>query len=84
MGFGHRVYKNYDPRATIIRKQCHKVLESTGNDSNPMFKLALELERKFEHGIRVITSRFQNFMALFSNDRCSGVIIFINTMSKPH
>ena len=44
MGFGHRVYKNYDPRATIIRKQCHKVLESTGNDSNPMFKLALELE----------------------------------------
>ena len=44
MGFGHRVYKNYDPRATIIRSQCHKVLESTGNDSNPMFELALELE----------------------------------------
>ncbi len=45
MGFGHRVYKNYDPRATIIRSQCHKVLESTGNDSNPMFELALELEQ---------------------------------------
>ena len=45
MGFGHRVYKNYDPRATIIRNQCHKVLESTGNDSNPMFELALELEQ---------------------------------------
>ena len=44
MGFGHRVYKNYDPRATIIRSQCHKVLESTGNDSNPMFELALKLE----------------------------------------
>ena len=44
MGFGHRVYKNYDPRATIIRSQCHKVLESTGNNSNPMFELALELE----------------------------------------
>ena len=44
MGFGHRVYKNYDPRATIIRSQCHKVLKSTGNESNPMFELALELE----------------------------------------
>jgi citrate synthase len=44
MGFGHRVYKNYDPRATIIREQCYKVLASTGADSNPMFELALELE----------------------------------------
>jgi len=44
MGFGHRVYKNYDPRATIIRSQCHKVLKSTGNNSNPMFELALQLE----------------------------------------
>jgi citrate synthase len=44
MGFGHRVYKNYDPRATIIRSQCHKVLKSTGNNTNPMFELALQLE----------------------------------------
>ena len=44
MGFGHRVYKNYDPRATIIRKACYEVLEELGvND--PMMDMALELER---------------------------------------
>ncbi|HLT90571.1 MAG TPA: citrate synthase [Woeseiaceae bacterium] len=44
MGFGHRVYKNYDPRATIIRSMCHRVLEQLGRTSNPLFELALELE----------------------------------------
>jgi citrate synthase len=44
MGFGHRVYKNYDPRATIIRKMCHKVLERVGDNNNPLFELALKLE----------------------------------------
>jgi len=44
MGFGHRVYKNYDPRATIIRKACHDVLEEMGVD-DPMMELAMELER---------------------------------------
>ena len=44
MGFGHRVYKNYDPRAAIIRKACHKVLERTGNSDSPLFELALHLE----------------------------------------
>jgi len=43
MGFGHRVYKNHDPRATIIRQMCHEVLERVGS-SNPMFELALRLE----------------------------------------
>ena len=45
MGFGHRVYKNFDPRATIIREMCHKVLAKLGRDDTPMFDLALELER---------------------------------------
>jgi citrate synthase len=45
MGFGHRVYKNFDPRATIIREMCHKVLKSLGRKSTPMFDLALELEQ---------------------------------------
>ncbi len=45
MGFGHRVYKNFDPRATIIRGMCHKVLKSLGRKSTPMFDLALELEK---------------------------------------
>jgi len=44
MGFGHRVYKNFDPRATIIREMCHKVLEQMGNADAPMFELALKLE----------------------------------------
>jgi len=44
MGFGHRVYKNFDPRATIIREMCHKVLGKLGQSNNPLFELALRLE----------------------------------------
>jgi len=44
MGFGHRVYKNFDPRATIIRAMCHKVLAKLGKSDNPLFELALRLE----------------------------------------
>jgi citrate synthase len=44
MGFGHRVYKNFDPRATIIREQCHKVLKHLGKDSDPQLELAMKLE----------------------------------------
>lgn len=43
MGFGHRVYKNFDPRAMIIRKSCHQLLESL-SVQNPLFDIALELE----------------------------------------
>jgi len=45
MGFGHRVYKNYDPRAKIIREVCHQVLEELPEAANnPLFELALKLE----------------------------------------
>jgi citrate synthase len=44
MGFGHRVYKNFDPRAKIIRQMCHKVLAKLGRTDNPLFELALRLE----------------------------------------
>jgi citrate synthase len=44
MGFGHRVYKNFDPRAKIIRGMCYKVLEKLGQGENPLFELALKLE----------------------------------------
>ena len=44
MGFGHRVYKNFDPRAKIIREMCHKVLARLGKSDNPLFELALRLE----------------------------------------
>jgi citrate synthase len=43
MGFGHRIYKNYDPRATLIKKVAYEVFEVTGSD--PLLDLALELER---------------------------------------
>ena len=45
MGFGHRVYKNYDPRASVMRKSCHEVLGELGAESDPLLELAMELER---------------------------------------
>ncbi len=45
MGFGHRVYKNYDPRAKIIQKTCHEVLEELDLKDNKLFKLAIALEK---------------------------------------
>ena len=45
MGFGHRVYKNHDPRARILQKSCYEVLESLGIKNDPLLKIALELER---------------------------------------
>ncbi len=44
MGFGHRVYKNFDPRAKLIRGMCYKVLEKLGKTDNPLLELALKLE----------------------------------------
>ena len=45
MGFGHRVYKNYDPRAKVLRKACHDVLDELGIRDEPLLDLAMELER---------------------------------------
>ena len=45
MGFGHRLYKNYDPRATLIRDACHELLNDLGEQEDPLFEIALELER---------------------------------------
>ena len=44
MGFGHRVYKNYDPRANVLRKYCHNLLKESDNFNLPLFKLATKLE----------------------------------------
>ena len=44
MGFGHRIYKNFDPRATLIREMCHEVLAELGDENDPLFELALKLE----------------------------------------
>ena len=45
MGFGHRVYKNYDPRAKLMRETCHEVLNALGLHDDPLFKLAMALEK---------------------------------------
>ncbi len=45
MGFGHRVYKSYDPRAKVMRRTCHEVLDTLGIRDEPMLKVAMELER---------------------------------------
>ncbi len=45
MGFGHRVYKNYDPRAKVMQKTCHEVLDALGVRDEPLLAVAMELER---------------------------------------
>jgi citrate synthase len=45
MGFGHRVYKNYDPRAKLMRETCHEVLSELGLEDDPLFKLSMALEK---------------------------------------
>jgi citrate synthase len=45
MGFGHRVYKNYDPRAKLMRETCYEVLNELGLDDDPLFKLSMSLEK---------------------------------------
>jgi len=45
MGFGHRVYKNYDPRAKLMQETCNEVLTDLGLENDPLFKLAKELEK---------------------------------------
>ncbi|MET1253771.1 citrate synthase [Aliikangiella maris] len=45
MGFGHRVYKNFDPRAKVMRESAHEVLAATGKQDDPILKVAMELEK---------------------------------------
>jgi citrate synthase len=45
MGFGHRVYKNYDPRAKLMRETCYEVLQELGLKDDPLFELAMKLEK---------------------------------------
>lgn len=45
MGFGHRVYKNFDPRVAIMRETCHEILELVSAHEHPLFQIAMELEK---------------------------------------
>ena len=78
MGFGHRVYKNVDPRARIIRETCHRVLAKLGRTENPPFELALRLEE--------IALNDEYFVArkLYPNvDFCSGIIYSAIGIPRP-
>ena len=69
MGFGHRVYKNYDPRARIIKDAAHKYLKSLGMDDDPLLKIAGELEEN------ALKDKYFIDRKLFPNvDFYSGVI----------
>jgi citrate synthase len=69
MGFGHRIYKNMDPRASIIRKTCYEVLDELDLRDDPQFKIALELERI------ALEDEYFNARKLYPNvDFYSGII----------
>ena len=70
MGFGHRVYKNFDPRATMMKQSAHEIFELLGKKSNPLLELALELERV------ALEDDYFHKRKLFPNvDFYSGVIL---------
>jgi citrate synthase len=70
MGFGHRVYKNYDPRAKIMQETCHEVLEELGIKDDPLLDLAMELERVALHDDYFVSRK------LYPNvDFYSGIIL---------
>ena len=70
MGFGHRVYKNYDPRATVIRGICAEVLDELGVGNDPLFKIARKLEKL------ALEDNYFNERKLFPNvDFYSGIIL---------
>jgi citrate synthase len=70
MGFGHRVYKNYDPRAKVMRESCYEVLELLGNKKDPLLDIATELEK------RALEDQFFIERKLFPNvDFYSGIVL---------
>src|ERR1043166_9730145 len=66
MGFGHRVYKNYDPRAKIMQKTCHEVLNEIGIKDDPLLDVALELERIALHDDYFIEKKLYPNIDLYS------------------
>ncbi len=70
MGFGHRVYKNYDPRAKIMQASCHEVLKELGHQDDPLLELAMELEKIALHDEYFVSRK------LYPNvDFYSGIIL---------
>lgn len=70
MGFGHRVYKNFDPRAKILREACYSVLDRLGKHDDPLFKLAMKLEK------HALSDTYFTEKKLYPNvDFYSGIIL---------
>ena len=70
MGFGHRVYKNYDPRAKIMQQTCHEVLKELGIEGDKTLDMAMELERIALHDDYFVSKK------LYPNvDFYSGIIL---------
>jgi citrate synthase len=69
MGFGHRAYKNYDPRAKLMRETCHEVLTSLGLHDDPLFKLAMSQEK-----IALEDDYFVSRKLYANVDFCSGIV----------
>ena len=94
MGFGHRVYKNYDPRAKVMQQTCHEVLAELGVEDNPILKMAQRLEDEyfiernlypnvdFYSGIilKAIGIPTEMFTVIFATGRTPGWIAHWNEM----
>ena len=76
MGFGHRVYKNYDPRAKIMQKTCHEVLAEVGHGDDPLLQVAMELERIALHDDYFIEKKLYPYVDFYSG-------ITLNAMGFP-
>ena len=71
MGFGHRVYKNYDPRAKVMQKTCHEVLDSLGVKDEPLLKVAMELERIALQDDYFVEKKLYPNIDFYSASRCA-------------
>ncbi len=84
MGFGHRVYKNYDPRAKLMQETCNEVLQELGLENDPLFKLAKELEKialEDDYFVqRAIGIPVSLFTGIFALARTVGWIAQLNEM----
>ena len=58
MGFGHRVYKNFDPRATVMQSSAHAVLEEQGAAGDPLLSVAQKLEKLLENKTILLKENF--------------------------
>jgi citrate synthase len=91
MGFGHRVYKNYDPRAKLMQETCNEVLSELGLENDPLFKLAKQVEkialeddyfvsRKLYPNVDFYSGIVQRAIGVFALARTVGWIAQLNEM----